>query len=151
MIIIRTSNGDVLINEKAIQSIVHNKEKKNVVVVQSDGRLWAQTIDDVETVIYANDIQPVNYESKGTKVEELEHTVEVCRGGADFYMKMWSNTDRLEKSLTHGLIEAVASALEVKEEHRHWWKVEREYEEAQKAYKRYREERARLIEGHNGE
>ena len=148
MIIIKTSNGDVLINEKAIQSIAHNKEKKTVTVRQLNGEMSAHPIDDVETVTYINDTQPVNYESKGSKVEELEHTIEVCRGGADFYMKMWYNTDRLEKSLSRGLLEAVACALEVKEEKRVWWKVEREYEEAQKAYERYRKERTRLVEGH---
>ena len=148
MIIIKTNNGDVLINEKAIQSIVHRKKKKDVIVTQLDGSVSSSPIKGVETVTYINDTQPVNYESKGSKVEELEHTIDVCRGGADFYMKMWYNTDRLEKSLSRGLLEAVAGALEVKEEKRVWWKVEREYEEAKKAYERYREERTRLVEGH---
>ena len=148
MIIIKTNNGDVLINEKAIQSIVHKKKEKEVIVAQLDGSVLSSHIKGVETVTYINDVQPINYESKGSKVEELEHTIEVCRGGADFYMKMWYNTDRLEKSLSRGLLEAVACALEVKEEKRVWWKIEREYEEAQKAYERYRKERTRLIEGH---
>ena len=148
MIIIKTNNGDVLINEKAIQSIVHRKKEKDVIVAQLDGSVSSSPIKGVETVTYINDTQPVNYESKGSKVEELEHTIDVCRGGADFYMKMWYNTDRLEKSLSRGLLEAVAGALEVKEEKRVWWKVEREYEEAQKAYEQYRKERTRLLEGH---
>lgn len=151
MIIIRTNNGDVLINEKAIQSIVHNKEKKNVVVVQSDGKLWAQTIDDVETVIYANDIQPMNYESKGTKVEELERALADYNAEWEYYRNLCHNAVKLESSLERGLLDAVDNVLQMKEDCRFWGRIEREYEEAKKAYKKYRQERDRLFAEHNKE
>lgn len=148
MIIIRTNNGDVLINEKAIQSIVHNKEKKNVVVVQSDGKLWAQTIDEVETVIYTSDIQSMNYESKGTRVEELERTVAACCADGEYYKKMLHNAVKLESSLERGLLDAVGIMMQMKEGNRNWSRIEREYDEAQKAYKLYREECNRLFSEH---
>lgn len=151
MIIIRTSNGDVLINEKAIQSIVHIKDKKNVVVVQSDGKLWAQNIEDVETVIYANDAQPINYESKSTKVEELERALAAYNSAGEYYKKLLHNAVKMVSSLESGLLDAVDNMMQRKEENRFWGRIEREYEEAKKALEQYRQESNRLFCEHDKE
>ena len=103
MIIIKTTNGDVLINEKAIQRISHDKEKQEVIVFALDGGVTSPNIKDVEEVFYANDMQALEHRDKGSKVEKLEKQLEErMKWGSDIrkeYMEMQKERDQLKSEV----------------------------------------------------
>ena len=103
MIIIKTNNGDVLINEKAIQRISHNKEKQEIIVFALDGGVTSPNINDVEEVFYANDMQAIEHRDKGSKVEKLEARCdELTKWGdnlRDEYLKTMDERDQLKSEV----------------------------------------------------
>jgi len=60
MIIVKTSNGDVFVNEKAIAALCHEKKEKKVKIYDNEREL-AYAIDDVEGIVYASDTQPLKW------------------------------------------------------------------------------------------
>ncbi len=144
MIIIKTSNGDVLINERAIQRISHNKEKQEVMMFTLDGGISSPNIKDVEEVLYVNDVQAVEHRDKGSKVEKLEQTIAACKAEIEYCKKQWQNASNIEQRIYLGLFDVVADQMDIKEKNRSWGRIEREYEEAKKNYDRYFLERERL-------
>ena len=146
MIIIKTSNGDVLINEKAIQRISHDREKQEVMVFALDGSVTSPNIKDVEEVFYVNDMQAIEHRDKGSKVEKLEQTIAACKAESEYINKQWRNAANIDRLVYLGLFEAVTDQMERKEENRFWGRVEKEYEEAKKNYEKYFQERERLAD-----
>lgn len=69
MIIIKTTNGDVMVNEKAIRSVTQNKKEKMAFIKSKNG---SETIKDVESVMYFNDVDAVKYKDEGSEVAELK-------------------------------------------------------------------------------
>lgn len=63
MIIIKTSNGDMFVNEKETQMVQHDKANK-MVVIRSRKEGLNCNIKDVESVIYTNADQTVKYEDQ---------------------------------------------------------------------------------------
>ena len=144
MIIVKTNNGDVLINEKAIQRISHNKEKQEVMVFALDGGISSPNIKDVEEVFYVNDMQAVEHRDKGSKVEKLEQTIAACKAEIEYYNKQWQNATNIERRIYLGLFNVVADQMDLKEKSRSWGNIELEYEKAKKNYEQYFQERERL-------
>ncbi len=103
MIIIKTKNGDVLINEKAIQRISHYRDKKTVVVFALDGSVTSPNIEDVEVVFYTNDMQAIKHRDKGSRVEELEANLhELSKWGnnmRDKYMELDKENGELKEEV----------------------------------------------------
>lgn len=85
MIIIKTKNGDHLINEKNITEVVHNKEKATAGYYCSNGVF--NNIKDVECVTFVSDTHPLMYEDKGSRVEELEQLLHEAWKQCDAYRK----------------------------------------------------------------
>lgn len=81
MIIVKTKNGDVFINEKEYMEIRHLKDACKVVFHQKDeGTLMKRfpdmnEITDVEQVRYLSDIQAIDYIDKGNKLERYNELV----------------------------------------------------------------------------
>lgn len=67
MIIIKTSNGDKFVNEKAIVELSHDREKKTASYITKGGY---QSFKDVEGIIYTNDAQPTEWQDEGSALEK---------------------------------------------------------------------------------
>lgn len=75
MIIIKTNNGDVFVNEKTTHIAEHNREDKTVVIRNPQYKLNS-TINDVEGVIYTNDAQPTSWKDEGSEIQRLKAAIE---------------------------------------------------------------------------
>ena len=115
MIIIKTNNGDVFVNEKTTHIVEHNRENKTVVIRNPQYKLNS-TIHDVESVIYTNDAQPTSWKDEGSEIQRLKKAnAELSEWGGrmrDGYMKMELERDELEKRLAQ---------LEPKADPDRWW------------------------------
>lgn len=60
MIIVKTSKGDIFVNEKTIQALSHEKKEKKVMIYDKEREL-AYDIDDVESIVYASDTQTLKW------------------------------------------------------------------------------------------
>jgi len=69
MIIIKTSNGDVFVNEKTTQIVKHDRQNKTVVIRNPNEGLDCN-IQNVEGIIYANDAQPMSWQDEGSALEK---------------------------------------------------------------------------------
>ena len=69
MIIVKTTNGDVFVNEKTTQIVEHDKQNK-IVVIHSPKEGLNCNIHDVEGIIYTNDAQPTSWQDEGSALEK---------------------------------------------------------------------------------
>lgn len=101
MIIVKTKNGDRFLNDKAFQTVEHDKEKAVVNAYGDKGVFFH--IEDVEAVIYNNDAQSINWKDEGSEIERLKKAnAELCEWGGrmrDGYMKMEQECDELKERL----------------------------------------------------
>ena len=74
MIIVKTSNGDHFINDKAVTVVNHDRKNAKVYVYGDDGVIG--TIEDVEGIIYANDAQPTSWKDEGSEIQRLKAAIE---------------------------------------------------------------------------
>ena len=73
MIIVKTKNGARFVNDKQSVMVNHNKEEKQVEVVFGE---CAQIINDVESVTYTTDVQPLTLKDDGSEVVKLKKEYE---------------------------------------------------------------------------
>ena len=78
MIIVKTKNGDVFVNEKTTQIVQHDKQNK-MVVIRSQKEGLNCNIHDVEGIIYANDAQPTSWQDEGSALEKSRKDNEEMR------------------------------------------------------------------------
>lgn len=78
MIIIKTNNGDVFVNEKTTHIVEHNRENKTVVIRNPQYKMNS-TIHDVEGIIYANDAQPTSWKDEGSEIQRLRESLDEQR------------------------------------------------------------------------
>lgn len=71
MIIVKTKNGDRFINDKAITIVEHDKEKAIVKFI-CDETGNTGYINDVESIIYNNESQPISWQENGSEIERLK-------------------------------------------------------------------------------
>lgn len=69
MIIIKTTNGDVFVNEKPTHIVQHDRQNKTV-VIRSPKEGLNCNIRDVEGIIYTNDAQPISWQDEGSALEK---------------------------------------------------------------------------------
>ena len=74
MIIVKTNNGSVLINDKETHLVEHLKDK-SMVVVRSDQHKVNANIMDVESVTYVNDAHATEYKDEGSEIERLKSEI----------------------------------------------------------------------------
>ena len=115
MIIVKTNNGDVFVNEKTTHIVEHNRENKTVVIRNPQYKLNS-TIHDVEGIIYTNDAQPTSWKDEGSAIERLAKSLDEAREYGrkmrDEYMKMEQERDELQ---------ARVAQLEPKADPDRWW------------------------------
>lgn len=107
MIIIKTSNGDHFINDKAVTEVAHDREKAVVDCYGSDG--YNSHIENVEGVMYTNDSQPTSWQDEGSALAMAEKTLEELR---DEYSKIELERNDLKERLAQ---------LEPKADADRWW------------------------------
>jgi hypothetical protein len=102
MIIIKTKNGDVMVNEKSIRSVTQNKKERLAFINSKNG---SETIKDVESVLYFNDVEAIQYKDEGSEVEELkkrlEDRLEWINNLRKEYTKIEQERDMLQDKLTN--------------------------------------------------
>ena len=81
MIIVKTKNGDRFINDAETLQVSHVKDKAQVEVWPSRwGNQQQQpqyfVIEHVESVIYTNDAQPMEWKDEGSEIQRLKATIE---------------------------------------------------------------------------
>ena len=83
MIVIKTANGDIFVNESEIVSLHHNRDTHTVDLVKKNSGpllvLRPEPITNVETVIYLNDKQPAQWCDEGSAVRYLQKSVDSYR------------------------------------------------------------------------
>ena len=102
MIIIKTNNGDVFVNEKTTHIVEHNRENKTVVIRNPQYKMNS-TIHDVEGIIYTNDAQPTSWKDEGSEIQRLMKSLdeqrELDNKMRDEYLKMMQERDELKERL----------------------------------------------------
>ena len=94
MIIVKTKNGSVLINDRETHAVEHLKDKA-MVVVRSDKNKLNANILDVESMTYTSDAQPTQWEEKGLEVEQLMSELENAKNENHYiyehaqFMRQW--------------------------------------------------------------
>ena len=78
MIIIKTKNGDMFVNEKETQ-IVHHDKPHSMVVIRSQKDGLNCNINDVESVRYFSDTQSVEWKDEGSEIKRLKAELEKVR------------------------------------------------------------------------
>ena len=68
MIIIKTTNGDVFVNDKAIVELSHDRENKTAAYYTTNGD--HNKYRGVEGIIYTNDAQPTSWKDEGSALEK---------------------------------------------------------------------------------
>ena len=99
MIIIKTNNGDVFVNEKTTHIVEHNRENKTVVIRNPQYKMNS-TIHDVEGIIYTNDAQPTSWKDEGSEIQRMKKLLDEQREWGnkmrDEYLKIEQERDELK-------------------------------------------------------
>lgn len=104
MIIVKTSNGDIFLNEKDYQHIEHLKKTRRVLAENTNEKY---TIVSVESVRYINDAQATDYKDEGSEVSKLKEQVHLTSKIADSYLSI-SGTFRSLLMDSTDIIEALS-------------------------------------------
>jgi len=75
MIIVKRTIGDVFINEKTVQSVMHDKQSKSVLIKDVEGKP-SDAFYEVESVVYTNDAQPTQWMDEGSEIQRLKADLE---------------------------------------------------------------------------
>ena len=115
MIIIKTNNGDVFVNEKETQIVQHSKADK-CVVIRSHKEGPNCVFQNVEGIIYTNEAQPTQWMDEGSQIEKMREQLkknhdELCRL-ADANRNLLDERDELKERL---------AKLEPKADPDRWW------------------------------
>lgn len=114
MIIVKTKNGDRLINDKAVTMVEHDREKAVVNAYGDKGVFFH--IEDVEGIIYTNDAQPTSWTDEGSEIKRLmkslEERTESLNRLRDAHLLMEAECDELRAQL---------AKLKPKEDPDRWW------------------------------
>ena len=82
MIIIKTSNGDVLVNDQQMKMVEHDHANHVVRVIDASGTMGMRmrhpyaTIEHVESVVYINEAQPTERKDEGSLVKSLQDIID---------------------------------------------------------------------------
>ena len=100
MIIIKTSNGDVLVNDQQMKMVEHD-HANHVVRLIDAGRIARHpyaTIEHVEGIIYTNNAQPTEWKDEGSLVKRLQGIIDRQKYDNGFLNEM---IKRLQSDLRH--------------------------------------------------
>lgn len=104
MIIIKTSNGDVLVNDQQMKMAEHDHANHVVRLIDASGTIGLltrhpyATIEHVEGVIYTNNAQPTEWKDEGSLVKSLQGIIDRQKYDIAFLNEM---VKRLQSDLRH--------------------------------------------------
>ena len=104
MIIIKTSNGDVLVNDQQMKMVEHDHANHVVRLIDTSGMIELHarhpyaTIEHVEAVIYTNNAQPTEWKDEGSLVKSLQGIIDRQKYDLGFLNEM---VKRLQSDLRH--------------------------------------------------
>ena len=104
MIIIKTSNGDVLVNDQQMKMVEHDHANHVVRLIDTGGTMGLHarhpyaTIEHVEAVIYTNNAQPTEWKDEGSLVKSLQGIIDRQKYDIGFLNEM---VKRLQSDLRH--------------------------------------------------
>lgn len=105
MIIVTTENSTVFVNEKEYRNISHIKDQKMLVAYRAgeNPELIAQIgskpecIEDVVSVIYFSDLEPVKFCDNGNEINNLrDQREELCEANAQYRNEILSLRSKIE-------------------------------------------------------
>lgn len=94
MIIIKTSNGDVLVNDQQMKMVEHDHANHVVRVTDTSGTMGLAmqhpyaTIEHVEGIIYTNNAQPTEWKDEGSLVKSLQGIIDRQKYDIGFLSEM---------------------------------------------------------------
>ena len=148
MIIVKTSNGDKFVNDKAALLVDHDKESEKVYIIATDGTYTDPPIEHVEMVIYANDAQPTQWKDEGSVIEQLRATIEHQKDDVD-YARSIMRTNRQMNRQSYRVIDEVKNQLRLREDARSWERVEDIIKDVEKAIEEITTEHNKIIDEYN--
>lgn len=104
MIIIKTSNGDVLVNDQQMKMVEHDHANHVVRVTDTSGTMGLAmrhpyaTIEHVEGIIYTNNAQPTEWNDEGSLIKKLQGIIDKQKHDIGFLNEM---VKRLQSDLRH--------------------------------------------------
>ena len=104
MIIIKTSNGDVLVNDQQMKMVEHDHANHVVRLIDTNGSMGLltrhpyATIEHVEGIIYTNNAQPTEWKDEGSLVKKLQGIIDRQKYDNGFLNEM---IKRLQSDLRH--------------------------------------------------
>ena len=93
MIIIKTKNGDIFVNDKEIVTVTHNRDERIVDICKGSEK---ECIGFVESVTYINDKSGSEWEDNGSHVAHLQRQLADIKTALQCYHKM---SEQLENQL----------------------------------------------------
>lgn len=104
MIIIKTSNGDVLVNDQQMKMVEHDHANHVVRLIDTSGTIGLHarhpyaTIEHVEGIIYTNNAQSTSWKDEGSLVKSLQGIIDRQKYDLGFLNEM---IKRLQSDLRH--------------------------------------------------
>ncbi|MEE0870814.1 MAG: hypothetical protein U0L52_05530 [Bacteroidaceae bacterium] len=87
MIIVKRTAGDVFINEKTVQSVMHDKQSKSVLIKDVEGK-QSDAFYEVESVGYTNDAQPTQWMDESSEIQRLKSEYEKLKKDYDQMLEL---------------------------------------------------------------
>ena len=143
MIIVKTSNGDKFINDKAAITVEHDHESKKVYVQTADN--FVNPIENVEVVIYTNDANPTQWRDEGSELAKMRETVERFRERLDEERTLKNSYNRSFYQACR-VIDLVKYQLDKKESARTWDGIEDCLAEVEKIFEELHQEREKITD-----
>ena len=122
MIIVKTSNGDVLINDRELVKLRHDKENHCVYVqMKGDGRFafeHIKAIDRVETVTYINEETNAERKDEGSEVKYLRQQLADEKNMTGFLCTLAEGIEKKLLNFASDIIQMVQYDDEIPDESR---------------------------------
>lgn len=124
MIIVKTSNGDVFVNEKGTIVVEHDHKEKKVHIIQMPPDNTYREIENVEAVIYTNDANPTQWRDEGSELANMRKIVEKFQVRLDEERTLKNSYNRSFYQYSR-VIDLVRYQLDLKEDVRTWGAIEK--------------------------
>lgn len=116
MIIVKTKNGDIFINDKMMAAVEHVKDKAVVNCYGKECNGLCRIIENVEAVMYANDAQPASWKDEGSEIQWLKQELDVYK---EKYTNLLSESIVAERERT--TLKEQLKSFEEKASPDKWW------------------------------
>ena len=101
MIIVKTSNGDLFINDKKTLFVQHDREHETV-TIKSPQEGMSCIISNVEGIFYTNDAQPTSWQDEGSEIQRLH---KILKEKSETIDRLTLQKKAIENDLHHFAVE----------------------------------------------